>query len=45
MVVEADTVEEVERRLQELPFVQNDLLSFEIYPVVPYRGIVDAAKS
>ena len=44
MVVEAGSVEEVEKRLQELPFVQNGLLSFEIYAVAPYRGIVNAAK-
>ena len=42
-VLEAESVEVVERRFGELPFVQNDLLSFEIYAVGPYRGIVAAA--
>ena len=45
MIVEAPGVETVEERLKELPFVQNGLLDFEIYPLVPYRGIVEAANS
>ena len=45
MVVEAENEEQVRARLAELPFVQNDLLSLEIYPVGPYRGIVAAAKA
>jgi hypothetical protein len=43
-VVEEGSVEEAERRFQELPFVQNDLLSFEVYAVGPYRAIVAAAQ-
>lgn len=44
-VLEAESVAAVEQRLQELPFVQNGLLSFEIYAVGPYRGIVAAAAA
>lgn len=42
-VLEAASVEAVEARFSELPFVQNGLLTFEIYAVGPYRGIVAAA--
>jgi hypothetical protein len=44
MVCEAKDAEEVGQRFQELPFVQQGLLTFEIYPVVAYRGIVAAAQ-
>ena len=44
LVFEAEDEEEVRARLGELPFAQNGYLEFDVYPVVPYRGIVNAAK-
>ena len=44
LVLEAADEDEVRRRLAELPLAQNDLLTFDIYPVGPDRGIVAAAK-
>ena len=45
LVVEAADEAEVRRRLAELPLAQRGLLNFDIYPVVPYRGIVQAAEA
>jgi len=45
LVVEATNGDEARQRLDELPLAQNGLLTFDIYPVGPYRGIVAAAKS
>ena len=44
LVFEAEDEEAVRARLAELPFAQNGFLRFDVYPVVPYRGIVNAAK-
>ena len=44
LVVEASGEEEARERLQSLPLVQNGLLSIDLYPVAPYRGIVAAAE-
>lgn len=45
LIVEAADEDEARRRLAELPLARNGLLTFDIYPVGPYRGIVAAAKS
>lgn len=45
LVFEEDSVEAVETHMQRLPLVQAGLLTFDIIPVVPYRGIVAAAKA
>lgn len=44
LVFEAKDEAEVRKRLGELPFVQKGFLDLDIYPLVPYRGIVAAAK-
>ena len=45
MVVEASGEEEARLRLGELPLVELGMLDLAVYPVVTYRGIVDAANS
>lgn len=45
LVIEAGSADEVTSRLGELPLVKAGLISFEIYPVAPYRGIVAAANA
>ena len=45
LVIEAEDEEAARARLRELPLAQRGMLSFEIYPVVPYRGIVAAAQA
>ncbi len=45
LVLEAASEEDVKSRLSELPLAKAGLLSFEIYPVAPYRGIVAAANA
>ncbi len=45
LVVEADSGDAALARLGELPLVQKGMLDFEVYPVVPYRGIVAAAEA
>jgi len=44
LVFEAKDEAEVRARLGELPFAQQGFLDFDVYPLVPYRGIVNAAK-
>lgn len=43
-VVEASSLNDALTRFAELPFMQNDLLTLEAYPVQAYRAIADAAK-
>lgn len=43
LVFEAADENEVRERLGQLPFAQHGFLDFDIYPLVPYRGIVAAA--
>ncbi len=45
LIVEAADEEEVRRRLADLPLIRQGLLTLDIYPVVPYRGIVQAARA
>lgn len=45
MVIEAADEGEVRRRLGELPFAQKGFLDLDVYPLVPYRGIVKAAAN
>ncbi|MET4807017.1 hypothetical protein [Limibacillus sp. MBR-115] len=45
MVCEAASEDEARQRLSELPLAQKNLLTFEFYPVAPYRGIVNAANA
>ena len=44
LVFEAEDEAEVRAHLDTLPLAQNGYLAFDVYPVVPYRGIVNAAK-
>lgn len=43
LVVEAADEAEARARLSKLPFIQRGFLALDIYPVGPYRGIVQAA--
>lgn len=45
LVLEAASEDEVNARLGELPLVKAGLLSFDVYAVGPYRGIVAAANA
>ena len=42
--MEADSLEAAKAVMAEYPMLKAGLISFEYYPVRPYRGIVDAAK-
>lgn len=44
MVCEAESADAVEKKLAaSLPFAREGFLTFDIFPLVPYRGIVAAA--
>lgn len=45
LVLEAASAEEAQARLAELPLAEAGMLDFELYPVVPYRGIAAAAEA
>jgi hypothetical protein len=45
LVMEADSEDAVKARLDQLPLVKAGLLTYEIYAVGPYRGIVAAANA
>ena len=40
MIVEAESEEEINTKLQDLPFVKNNFLDIDIMEVKPYRGFV-----
>ena len=44
LLIEAESEDEVKKRLGELPLRQQGLLDAEIYAVGPYRGIALAAE-
>ena len=45
LVFEEESAEAVETHLKTLPLVEAGLLTYEIYPVTPYRAIVAAANA
>jgi muconolactone delta-isomerase len=38
LILESQDLEEASRVLESLPLVQNDLISFDLIPLVPYPG-------
>jgi len=42
--MEAESVEAAKAAMAEYPMLKASLISFDYYPVRPYRGVVDAAK-
>lgn len=45
IVFEADGAEAADAHMKKLPLVQAGLLTYELYPVKPYRGIAAAAEA
>lgn len=45
LVCEASGEDEVREKIGQLPFAQKGFLDLDIYPVVPYRGIVAASQA
>lgn len=39
LILEANNVEEAENRLNDLPYVEAGLISFELIPLKPYPGL------
>lgn len=45
IVFEADGAAAADAHMQRLPLVQAGLLTYELYPLKPYRGIAAAAEA
>lgn len=38
LILEASDLDEAQSKLSELPFVKNELITFNLIPLKPYRG-------